>query len=93
MADAASTLRPSSPPPGHVPRPSHVLVQGRVVSGHLDALEAVRDAATAQGALKAQMLAVSGAFHTPLMEPAREALTQVRWGNWGAWWVRGIEVR
>lgn len=33
--------------------------------------------ATAKGALKAVQVAVSGAFHTPLMQPAREALTQV----------------
>ncbi|KAI3426449.1 hypothetical protein D9Q98_008816 [Chlorella vulgaris] len=51
--------------------------QGRVVSGHKDALEEVQRQATAKGALKAVPLAVSGAFHTPLMQPARDALTQV----------------
>ena len=30
------------------------------------------------GAMKAAPLAVSGAFHTPLMQPAREALVEVR---------------
>ena len=34
--------------------------------------------ATAAGAIKVAMLAVSGAFHTPLMQPAREALVKVR---------------
>ncbi len=33
--------------------------------------------ATAAGAMKAVQLAVSGAFHTPLMQPAREALVEV----------------
>lgn len=47
-------------------------------SGHKDALEEVQRQATAKGALKAVPLAVSGAFHTPLMQPARDALTQVQ---------------
>jgi [acyl-carrier-protein] S-malonyltransferase len=48
--------------------------QGRVVSGHRDALEVAQRGATARGALKAVPVAVSGAFHTPLMAPARAAL-------------------
>ena len=48
--------------------------QGRVVSGHLDALDLVAAAALEKGALKAARLAVSGAFHTRLMAPARAAL-------------------
>lgn len=48
--------------------------QGRVVSGHLDCLAIVEDLAKAKGALKTLSLAVAGAFHTPLMEPARQAL-------------------
>ncbi|KAI7846366.1 hypothetical protein COHA_000078 [Chlorella ohadii] len=51
--------------------------QGRVVSGHKDALEEVQRQATAKGALKAVPVAVSGAFHTELMQPARDALTEV----------------
>lgn len=47
---------------------------GRVVSGHVDVLERVEAAARERGALKTQMLAVSGAFHTRLMAPARGAL-------------------
>lgn len=38
----------------------------------------VQKLATAAGAMKCTMLAVSGAFHTPLMQPAREALVQVQ---------------
>ncbi|GAB4817244.1 hypothetical protein N2152v2_004290 [Parachlorella kessleri] len=51
--------------------------QGRVISGHKDALEEAQRLATARGALKAVPVAVSGAFHTPLMQPARDALTEV----------------
>ena len=46
-------------------------------AGHKDALEEVQRLATAKGALKAVQVAVSGAFHTSLMQPAREALTEV----------------
>lgn len=48
--------------------------QGRVLSGHKDALEVALTLALEKGALKATPLAVSGAFHTELMAPAREAL-------------------
>ena len=41
---------------------------GRVVSGHIKALDHLAKLATAKGALKAQKVAVSGAFHTPLMQ-------------------------
>lgn len=40
-------------------------------------LAQVATLATAAGAMKALPLAVSGAFHTPLMQPAREALIEV----------------
>lgn len=50
--------------------------QGRVVSGHLTALKVAAELATARGAMKASLLAVSGAFHTDLMQPARAALEQ-----------------
>ena len=52
-------------------------LQGRVVSGHVAALDAVSAAAIKKGALKAAKLAVSGAFHTSLMQPARDALVKV----------------
>ena len=47
-----------------------------VVSGHRPAVEEVVRRATEQGARKAVVLAVSGAFHSPLMEPARQRLAQ-----------------
>lgn len=54
---------------------NYLFPQGRVISGHKDALEEAQRIATAKGALKAVVLAVSGAFHTELMSPARDALT------------------
>ena len=59
---------------------NYLFPQGRVVSGHKDALEEVMKAATVKGAMKAVPLAVSGAFHTPLMQPAQDKLKQVRLG-------------
>ena len=54
---------------------NYLFPQGRVLSGHKDALEEAQRLATAKGALKAVSVAVSGAFHTELMAPARDALT------------------
>jgi [acyl-carrier-protein] S-malonyltransferase len=45
-----------------------------VVSGHKTACERVADLATKAGAMKTIPLAVAGAFHTPLMQPAVERL-------------------
>jgi [acyl-carrier-protein] S-malonyltransferase len=45
-----------------------------VVSGHKAACERIAELATAAGAMKVIPLAVAGAFHTPLMQPAVERL-------------------
>ncbi len=55
---------------------NYLFPQGRVVSGHKAALEEVQKLATQKGALKAVQVAVSGAFHTSLMAPARDALVE-----------------
>ena len=81
--------------PPHPPLPPS-LPQGRVVSGHMSALTLVSEAATAGGALKAAMLAVAGAFHTDLMRPASQALTQAggrRGGGSGEEEIGGGEGR
>ena len=52
-------------------------MQGRVVSGHKEVLGEVQALATAKGALKVAPLSVSGAFHTPLMQPAQDKLKKV----------------
>ncbi len=48
-----------------------------VVSGNNAACERIADLATAAGAMKVIPLAVAGAFHTPLMQPAVERLRPV----------------
>lgn len=45
-----------------------------VISGEIDAVKAACEAMTAAGAKRALLLPVGGAFHSPLMEPARERL-------------------
>jgi len=45
-----------------------------VISGELHAVERAAETLREKGALKAVMLQVGGAFHSPLMEPAREQL-------------------
>ncbi|MCF0177903.1 MAG: ACP S-malonyltransferase, partial [Bacteroidales bacterium] len=47
-----------------------------VISGELSAVQAACEAMKAAGARKAVILQVGGAFHSPLMEPAREALAE-----------------
>lgn len=47
-----------------------------VVSGDVDAVERAMEEARAGGAKRAIPLSVSGAFHSPLMEPAEEGLRE-----------------
>ena len=57
---------------------ANVLCPGNiVVSGSREACERVPAAASAAGAMKCVPLDVAGAFHTSLMEPAREQLAAV----------------
>ena len=56
---------------------NYLFPQGRVISGHKVALEEAQKLASSRGALKAVPVAVSGAFHTELMSPARDALAAV----------------
>lgn len=63
--------------PGETLQPANFLCPGNVaVSGHREACARAAELATAQGAMKAVPLAVAGAFHTQLMQPAVERLTQ-----------------
>lgn len=55
----------------------HHAMQGRVLSGHKAVLAEVQAQAIGQGAMKVTPLAVSGAFHTPLMQPAQDNLRKV----------------
>ena len=45
-----------------------------VISGEIDAINAACEALKEAGARRALILPVGGAFHSPLMEPAREEL-------------------
>jgi len=45
-----------------------------VISGDIEAINKACEALTAKGARRALVLPVGGAFHSPLMEPAREEL-------------------
>ena len=56
---------------------NYLFPNGRVISGHVRALDEAQKLATSMGALKAQKVAVSGAFHTSLMASAGEALEAV----------------
>ena len=47
-----------------------------VISGAIEAVEAACEKAKAAGARRARRLPVGGAFHSPLMEPARKELEQ-----------------
>jgi [acyl-carrier-protein] S-malonyltransferase len=47
-----------------------------VISGEVEAVKAACAAMTAAGAKRALLLNVGGAFHSPLMEPAREKLAK-----------------
>jgi [acyl-carrier-protein] S-malonyltransferase len=61
--------------PGEVLQIANFLCPGNiVVSGHRSACERIAPLATQAGAMKTIPLAVAGAFHTPLMQPAVERL-------------------
>jgi [acyl-carrier-protein] S-malonyltransferase len=47
-----------------------------VISGHKAAVEAAIEKATAMGAKRAMLLAVSAPFHCPLMQPAADAMQE-----------------
>ncbi|XP_064417709.1 malonyl-CoA-acyl carrier protein transacylase, mitochondrial [Latimeria chalumnae] len=56
---------------------SYLFPDGRVIAGHLQALEFLQKNSRKFHFLRAKMVPVSGAFHTSLMEPAAEALADV----------------
>uniref|UniRef100_A0A2K6U327 Malonyl-CoA-acyl carrier protein transacylase, mitochondrial n=2 Tax=Saimiri boliviensis TaxID=27679 RepID=A0A2K6U327_SAIBB len=56
---------------------SYLFPDCRVISGHLEALQFLRKNSPKYRFRRTRMLPVSGGFHTRLMEPAVEPLTQV----------------
>ncbi|HAN98198.1 MAG TPA: [acyl-carrier-protein] S-malonyltransferase [Planctomycetaceae bacterium] len=80
--DTIETICGECRDPGEVLQVANHLCPGNiVVSGHNAACERAAEAGLKAGAMKAIPLAVAGAFHTPLMDPAvadlREALANV----------------
>jgi [acyl-carrier-protein] S-malonyltransferase len=74
-ADKIEKLCDDARAEGEVLQIANYLCPGNiVVSGHKGACERVADLATKAGAMKTISLAVAGAFHTPLMQPAVERL-------------------
>lgn len=74
--DALESLCEETRGEGEVLRPANLLCPGNIaVSGHTSAIEKLEPAATAAGAMKVIRLSVAGAFHTSLMEPAVESLS------------------
>lgn len=55
---------------------NHLCPGNIVVSGDQTACDRIAESAVAAGAMKAIPLAVAGAFHTPLMQPAVEQLSE-----------------
>lgn len=63
--------------PGEILRVANLLCPGNTaISGHLASLNRAEQVAQEMGAMKFIRLAVAGAFHTDLMKPAVEKLTQ-----------------
>lgn len=63
--------------PGHIVVPANYNSPGQVaISGHVDAVAEACSKLKEAGARRALPLAVSGAFHSPLMEPARLELAE-----------------
>lgn len=69
--------RASSDPEGGVVVPANFNSPGQIViSGEVSGVEKAMDLCKAAGARRAMRLNVSGAFHSPLMEPARDGLRE-----------------
>lgn len=61
----------------HIVIPANYNCPGQlVISGSIEGVEAAAEACKQAGAMKVILLEVGGAFHSPLMDPARERLAQ-----------------
>jgi len=75
--DAIEKLCSNTRQPGEVLQIANLLCPGNiVVSGHKSASDRIAEVATQAGAMKTIPLAVAGAFHTSLMQPAVERLAK-----------------
>lgn len=75
-AQASANASGSHPGEGQVAIANHNAPGQIVISGELQALNLAMELARARGAKKVIPLAVSGAFHSPVMQPAAAGLAQ-----------------
>ncbi len=75
--EAVQQLCDDARQPGEVLQIANLLCPGNIaISGHQASCQRAIAMAPQRGALRAVPLAVAGAFHTPLMEPAKDQLRQ-----------------
>ncbi len=75
LADLESVCQEATGSEGEVVLPANINSPDQIViSGHAAAVQRAADLAKAKGAKRAIMLQVSAPFHSPLMQPAQEAL-------------------
>ncbi|MGH2507460.1 MAG: ACP S-malonyltransferase [Ktedonobacteraceae bacterium] len=76
-AQASATATGAHPGEGQVAIANYNAPGQIVISGEIKALELAMELALARGAKKVMPLAVSGAFHSPVMQPAATGLAHV----------------
>ncbi len=76
--DVAAACEEGSRQSGKVAVPANFNGPGQIViAGHAEAVDAAMEAAKARGGRKMMKLPVSAPFHSPLMEPAKEAMSPI----------------
>ncbi|MFN8010614.1 MAG: ACP S-malonyltransferase [Holophagaceae bacterium] len=77
-ADVAAACEEGSKASGKIAVPANFNGPGQIViAGHAEAVDAAMEAAKARGGRKMMKLPVSAPFHSPLMEPAQEAMAPI----------------
>jgi len=77
-ADVEAACAEGSAASGKIAVPANFNGPGQIViAGHAEAVDAAMEAAKARGGRKMMKLPVSAPFHSPLMEPAQEAMKPI----------------